>query len=44
MGALLGALFYIWSKPTTGRKGQSKLSWEDAAAIFLALMLLGVFR
>lgn len=44
IGALLGAFFYIWAKPAAGRKGQSKITWEDGAVLFLAFLLLGQFE
>lgn len=44
LGALLGVLFYVWSKPLVSKKGRGKLTLDDAGAMFLALVLLGAFR
>jgi len=44
MGALLGAFFYFWATPKTGSKAQIKMSWNDAGALALLVLLLGALR
>ena len=40
LGALLGALFYLWPQLLTGRK--AKIKMEDCLAFVVIMLILGV--